>query len=27
VSPDPLRVGLTNRMAKLEQRLVQLEGK
>ena len=27
VSPDPLRVGLTNRMAKMEQRLIQLEGK
>ncbi len=26
VSPDPLRVGLTDRMAKMEQRLVQLEG-
>lgn len=25
VSPDPLRVGLTDRMAKMEQRLVQLE--
>jgi hypothetical protein len=27
VSPDPLRVGLTDRMAKMEQRLIQLEGK
>jgi hypothetical protein len=25
VSPDPLRVGLTDRMAKMEERLAQLE--